>query len=85
VACGGGNAGSCLAGPGTANLCFALNLGPGCWLNAIMIPAGSGFFHLRIPVPPATPFPGTVWAQALIIDPCSTTPGWHLSPAIGIN
>jgi hypothetical protein len=84
-ACGGGNAGACLAGPGNANLCWALNLTPGCWINFIMIPGGSGFFHVRIPVPPATPFPATVWAQAVIIDPCSITPGWHLTPAIGID
>ena len=84
VACGGGNAGACPGGPGSANLCWALSLSPGCWINAIMIPAGSGFFHLRIPVPPATPFPGTVWAQGVIVDPCST-PGWHLTPAIAID
>lgn len=86
VACGGGNAGACLGGPGNANLCWALNLSPGCWINAFMISggAGSGFFHLRIPVPPATPFGSTVWAQAVIADPCSSN-GWHFTPAIGID
>jgi hypothetical protein len=84
VACGGGNGGACLGGPPNANLCWALNLSPGCWLNAFMIPAGAGFFHIRIPVPPSTAFPGTLWAQALIVDPCST-PGWHMTPAIGID
>lgn len=85
VPCGGGNAGGCPGGPATANLCWALNLTPGCWVSAFMISAGSGFFHIRIPIPPSTPFPGTLWAQAVILDPCSSTPGWHLSPAIAID
>lgn len=85
VGCGGGNAGGCLGGPPTANLCWALNLSPGCWANVFMTPAGAGFFHIRIPVPPSTAFPGTLWAQALIVDPCSITPGWHMTPAIGID
>lgn len=84
VACGGGNAGACPAGPANANLCFALNLTPGCWANAFMISAGAGFFHLRIPIPPTTAFPNTLWAQALIVDPCSS-PGWHMTQAIGID
>lgn len=84
VLCGGGNAGACPAGPANANLCWALNLGPGCTINSGMISAGAGFFHIRIPIPPSTPFPGTLWAQVLIVDPCSTG-GWHMTPAIGIN
>lgn len=85
VPCGGGNAGSCPSGPATANLCWALNLNPGCSVNVFMIPAGSGFYHLRIPVLPFTAFGTTVWAQALVVDPCSTFPGWHMTQAIGID
>lgn len=84
VACGGANGGGCPGGPGNANLCWALNLNPGCSFNVFMIPGGAGFFHLRIPVPPTTAFGGTVWAQGLIVDPCSTG-GFHMTPAIGID
>lgn len=84
VFCGGGNAGACLFGPANANLCWAVNLAPGCSVNAFMINAGSGFYHIRIPVPPTTPFGFTLWAQGLILDPCSTGT-FHMTPAIGID
>ena len=84
VICGGPNAGNCLAGPANANLCWALSLAPGCWVNVPTISAGAGFFHVRIPIPPSNAFPGTLWAQGLIVDPCSTG-NWHMTPAIGIN
>ena len=82
--CGGGNAGACPGGPANANLCWALNITPGCWFNAGMISAGAGWFHIRFNIPPVTPFTTTVWAQALLVDPCSTG-GWHMSQALGIN
>ena len=84
VGCGGGNAGNCPGGPANANLCWALSLGPGCWINAPMARMGTVFWDLRIPIPASTPFPGTLWAQAVILDPCSSG-GWHMTPAIGIN
>jgi hypothetical protein len=82
--CGGGNAGNCLAGPGNANLCWALSLAPGCWINVRLAQMGTIFWDLTIPIPAATAFPATLWAQALIVDPCSTQ-GWHMTPAIGIG
>jgi hypothetical protein len=82
--CSGGAGGFCTAGnPGT-NRCFSLNLGVGCSFNAWMISAGAGFHHLRIPIPPATCFGNTVWAQAVIVDPCAPG-GFHLTQALGIN
>jgi hypothetical protein len=81
--CGGGNAGACPAGPANANLCWALSLAPGCWVNVPTIQAAN-FFHVRIPIPPSTAFPGTLWAQGLIVDSCSTNL-WHMTPAIGID
>jgi hypothetical protein len=84
VACGGANGGACPFGPANANLCWALNLGPGCWLSSGMISAGAGWFHIRFTIPPSTAFTGTLWAQALIVDPCSTG-GWHMSNALGID
>jgi hypothetical protein len=84
VVCGGGNGGACPAGPANANLCWALNLGGGCWLSSGMISAGAGYFHIRFTIPPSTAFAGTLWAQALIVDPCSTG-GWHMTNALGID
>ncbi len=85
VFCGGGNAGACLGGPANANLCWALNIAAGCSVNAFMGPAGAfGHFQLRIPIPALVAFGGTLWAQAVIVDPCSTG-GFHMTPAIGID
>ncbi len=83
VACGGGNAGACPFGPANANLCWQISLAGGCSVNAFMINAGAGFYHIRIPIPPTTPFGFTLWAQGLILDPCSTG-NFHMTPAIGI-
>jgi hypothetical protein len=82
--CSGGNAGNCTIGNPTTNRCFALALTPGCWLNTWMIAAGAGFHHVRIPIPPSTCFPNTLWAQAVILDTCAPG-GFHLTQAIGIN
>ena len=84
--CGGPPGISCTSANPTTNRCFALNLAAGCWLNSFAIPTTppSGFFHLRIPIPPSTCFGATLWAQAVIVDPCSL-PGFHFSQAIGIQ
>ncbi len=84
--CGGPPGITCTSANPTTNRCFALNLAGGCWLNVFAIPTTppSGFFHLRIPIPASVCFGLTIWAQAVIVDPCSI-PGFHFSQAIGIQ